>query len=1015
MKKILAIDDKKANLTTIKAVIKSYIPDCKVLTAQSGKEGIEIAKNEQPDTILLDIIMPEIDGLEVCKRLKTDEATKNIPVIMISALRKDTESRIKSLSYGADIFISMPYDPVELCAIVNVMLRIKEAGDKLHAEKMNLEELIQKRVKELLAINKKLQLEITGRKFAEETIHHLNTVLRAIRSVNQLITQEINKDILLQKTCDILTETRGYYGAWIAIVNKNKKFKSFSESGIGKDFLQLMEALKGGEPVECVKRALNQSGVILIEDHNSVCKGCPLLGKVPHEKELTIQLAYNKKTFGVLSVSLPAELTTDKKEQSLFIELAGDISFALHNIEVDEQRKQAEEALRKSEQKLRNIFENSTNLFYSHTPEHILTYLSPQVENILGYTQEEALIKWTELMSDNPINEIGFNNTVKAIETGKSQPTYELELVKKKGEKIWVEVREAPVVKDGKTASIVGALTDITERKRADHIQKVLYNISNAVSATDNLEKLIGLIQKELGTIIDTTNFYIALYDSKTDSLSLPFFVDEKDKLTSFPAGKTLTYYVIKTQKSLLADKERMKKLEESGDVESFGADSEVWLGVPLRIEGEVTGVLAVQSYADKNTYNESDMEILEFISDQISISIDRKNAEEDLINALERATESDRLKSAFLNAMSHELRTPLNAVIGFSELIDKYTLIDDILDFCKTINNSGNHLLGIVEDIFDISMIESGELKIRKEKFEIAGFFKNIQTILIDEQKKENNQNIEILFKTCENYKDILVYSDHHKLKKILIHLLKNALKFTHEGYIEYGVSIVNINNESFLKFFVKDTGIGISKEKQKFIFNIFRQADDSDTRQYEGVGVGLSIAKRLTEFLGGKIWLESDEGKGSTFYFALPYTENVLKENVKKSAGTKKVNDFSDKTVLIVEDVESNYLYLEALLKALNLEILWAENGKEAMQFCYDNPDIDLVLMDIKMPVMDGYEASRKIREFNKDVVIMAQTAYALAGDRKKALEAGCNDYISKPIKKKILLEKIEKYLGK
>ena len=273
--------------------------------------------------------------------------------------------------------------------------------------------------------------------------------------------------------------------------------------------------------------------------------------------------------------------------------------------------------------------------------------------------------------------------------------------------------------------------------------------------------------------------------------------------------------------------------------------------------------------------------------------------------------------------------------------------------------------------------------------------------------------RTIEIRFKPCENYKDLLVYSDHLKLKQILIHLLNNALKFTHEGYIEYGFSIENINNESLLKFFVKDTGIGISNEKQKLIFDIFRQADDSDTRNYDGLGVGLTISKRLTEFLGGKMWLESEEGKGSTFYFTLPYTENVLKENVKKSAETKKANDFSDKTVLIVEDVESNYQYLEILLKKFNIQILWAQDGSEAIRVCSDNQEIDIVFMDIKMPGISGYEATRQIKKFRPELPIIAQTAYALYGDDKKAEKAGCNDYITKPFKRKTIEKLILKYL--
>ncbi len=840
MKKILAIDDRKNNLFALKEMINSLMPDCNLLTAQSGREGIDIAKTEQPDTILLDIVMPEMDGYEVCRRLKEDELTKYIPVIMITAIKTDTECRVEGLDVGADAFLSKPFDSTELTAQINVMLRIKQAEDKLRLEKSDLEKAVLEKTKRLNRVNEELLLEISERNKIEEILHESEKRLKDITFSMADWIWEVDE--------------RGYY-----------------------------------------------------------------------------------------------------------------------------------------------------------------TYCSKKGQDIMGYSTKEILGKTPfDFMAPDEARKIG--EIFSEIAANK-KPIKDLENwnIRKDGEEICLLTNGVPILdKEGNLKGYRGVDKDITKRKHAEKIQKVIYNISNAVITTDNLKKLLILIQKELGRIIDTTNFYIALYDSKTDTISLPFFVDEKNKLTSFPAGKTLTYYVIKTQKSLLATKERISKLEKSGDVEIFGSDSEIWLGVPLKIEGEVTGVLAVQSYINKNAFDESDMEILEFVSYQVGISIERKKAEQDLKTALKKATESDHLKSAFLNAMSHELRTPLNAIIGFSELINKDTSIKDILNYSKTINYSGNHLLSIVEDIFDVSMIQSGDLEIHNEKFKIAGFFENIRTILKNEQNKQNKQNLVIRFKPCENYKELLVCTDYQKLKQILIHLLNNALKFTHEGYIEYGFSIENINDESLLKFFVKDTGIGISNENQKLIFDIFRQADDSDTRKYDGVGIGLSIAKRFTEFLGGDIWLESDEGKGSKFYFTIPYIENIVNENINKSTEIININDFSDKTVLIVEDVESVFQYLEVILKEFNIQILWVKDGSEAIRVCSDNSDIDIVFMDIKMPGISGYEATRQIKKVCPDLPIIAQTAYALVGDDKKAEEAGCDDYITKPFKKQILFNIINKYLA-
>ena len=242
-------------------------------------------------------------------------------------------------------------------------------------------------------------------------------------------------------------------------------------------------------------------------------------------------------------------------------------------------------------------------------------------------------------------------------------------------------------------------------------------------------------------------------------------------------------------------------------------------------------------------------------------------------IKAEEKAKETDRLKSAFLNTMSHELRTPLNAVIGFSEIINKDIPIDEILNYSKTINDSGIHLLKIVDDIFDITMIESGEVEIQKEEFNITTFMDDIHKILKAEQEETNKQHIDIYFNPAEKDKDFLVYTDRSNLKRILINLLKNALKFTHEGNIEYGYMKETQQEEPVLKFYVKDTGIGISEHKLEIIFDIFRQADDTDTRLYGGTGIGLSVSRKLVELLGGKIWVDTEEGKGSTFYFTLPY----------------------------------------------------------------------------------------------------------------------------------------------
>ncbi len=688
-------------------------------------------------------------------------------------------------------------------------------------------------------------------------------------------------------------------------------------------------------------------------------------------------------------------------------------------------QKEAADALQDSERKYKDLFEKSDDAVLIIS-ENFFIDCNMATVRMLRYKNKEDLLDThpSQLSPEKqPDGRLSFEKAEEMINLALKKGSHRFEWNHKKsdGEVFPVEVLLTAITNSVGKKIIHTVWRDITNRKRSEQIQKTLYNISNASISSDNIENLINLIQKELSTIIDTTNFYIALYNPESDTISLPFMADEKDKFETFPAGKTLTYYVIKTQKSLLATKDKLKELESSGEVESFGSDSEIWLGVPLKAEGKVTGVLAVQSYTDEFAYNISDMEILEFVSEQISISIDRKKAEQDLKTALHQATESDRLKSTFLATMSHELRTPLNAIIGFSSLVDNKTDIDKIIQYNNTIHSSGNHLLNIVEDLFDITLIEAGESKLKKTRVNLNDILNDIHEITKAEQENLNkpNLNLKLIFDSSDQ--EIMFYTDPAKLKQILINLLKNALKFTHEGYVHFGYKIDEDKPKKSIEFFVKDTGIGIPEEKQKLIFDVFARLEDAHSATYGGTGIGLSIARRLTEMLGGTIWLVSDSKpdslfRGSTFYFTLPYEEAEYLDEIKVSKEVELVGPTTStgEYILIVEDDEYSFEFLKIVLEKPGTSIFRATDGEEAIKFCEENPDTDLVLMDINLPTMNGFEATKRIKKFRPQLPIIAQTAYAISGDREKALAAGCEDYISKPIKKDELIEKINKLLN-
>jgi len=365
-----------------------------------------------------------------------------------------------------------------------------------------------------------------------------------------------------------------------------------------------------------------------------------------------------------------------------------------------------------------------------------------------------------------------------------------------------------------------------------------------------------------------------------------------------------------------------------------------------------------------------------------------------------------------------------MNGILGFSELLKEPDLTgEQQQNYIRIIEKSGARMLNIINDIVDISKIESGQMKLDIKETNINELIEYIYTFFKPEVEAKG---MKLFFRNFLPAKEAIITTDREKVYAILTNLVKNAIKYSKEGSIELGYEHVaetghvletrhalSMPRQTFLQFYVKDNGIGIPKDRQEAIFERFIQADIVDKMARQGAGLGLSISKAYAEMLGGKIWLESQEGIGSTFYFTLPYNAHPLKEVAsQQSATSDKTDQIRKLKILIAEDDEVSEMLLDKTVKMFGKEILKARTGIEALEVCKKNPDTNLVLMDIQMPVMNGYEVTRKIREFNKEVIIIAQTAYGQSGDREKAIEAGCNDYIAKPIKKDELMGLIQKY---
>lgn len=382
----------------------------------------------------------------------------------------------------------------------------------------------------------------------------------------------------------------------------------------------------------------------------------------------------------------------------------------------------------------------------------------------------------------------------------------------------------------------------------------------------------------------------------------------------------------------------------------------------------------------------------------------EKKRILKDLVAAKEKAEESDRLKTAFIHNISHEIRTPLNSIIGFGQYLSEADLPEnERIEMYDHLQKSSARLMNTVDDYVDIAMIVTSTMKVNKKEFLIQSFF---DEFVADTFHLFNHLKVEYIIDTPIQNSNVSLCSDKELIKKILFKLIDNAIKFTTRGSITCGYKIL----DDYVEFFVKDTGKGIAQEKIDMIFQMFSQEESSVTSGYEGSGLGLTISKGLLNLLGGDIQVSSVKGIGSNFSFRIPFkTKNT---ETTPSKDFKLVEIKNKPVILVAEDDELNYMYMETLFNRSGFEYFHVENGLEAVELCKNNPQINIVFMDIKMPVMNGLEATKLIRDIRPDLPIIATTAYAQTGDEERFLSEGCNDYLSKPIRKEKLMEIIRKY---
>ncbi len=638
------------------------------------------------------------------------------------------------------------------------------------------------------------------------------------------------------------------------------------------------------------------------------------------------------------------------------------------------ERKLAEQLLIESEEKYRGLVENSPDGIVIYVNERI-TYANSEALRIVKAINNEQVIGKSVLEFIHPDSRESIIQRMKEVVLDyNASEVVEEKLITSTGETIYVEIKAIPTIFEQQEAIQV-IIHDITERKRTEDKIKQL---SQAVEQS----RVAIVITNTLGEIE-----YINPKFAETTGYSVDEILGQNSRILK--SGHTTQSEYKHLWRTLIAGEE--------------------WFGEFHNKRKD--GTLYWESASISPIFN-SQGKATHYIAIKEDIT-ERKNVEQQLIKAKEKAEESDRLKLSFLANMSHEIRTPMNGILGFTELLKERNLHREIQqEYINIIEKSGIRMLNIINDIISISKIESGQVVVALSETDIKEQLEFLTTFF---KPEATNKGIKLLVKNLLSPTETIVKTDKEKLYAILTNLIKNALKFTAGGTIEFGCEKKGKN----LEFFVKDTGLGISNSQKNIIFERFRQANDTISRSHEGSGLGLAISKAYIETLGGKIWVESEEGKGSNFYFTLPYNpkSGEKEKTVSKKAptGEKIENKIKDLRILIVEDDAISKLLITIAVKPYSKEIIKVSTGIEAIDACRKNPDIDLVMMDINMPEMDGYEATKKIRQFNKNLIIIAQTANGMQSDHDNAIKAGCTDYISKPINISSLGTMIQKYFKK
>ena len=640
------------------------------------------------------------------------------------------------------------------------------------------------------------------------------------------------------------------------------------------------------------------------------------------------------------------------------------------------ERKLAEQTLKESEERYRTLFENSLEAILLTDYKREIYDANPAACKMFGLTVDEIRSKGLDGLLDTTDNHMEHD----FAEKGQATECRELKFKHSSGALFTGEVFSTVFKnKDGRTLTSM-FIRDITNRKKAEEtikeertlLRNIVDNLPIALYLKDNQARKVLCNPMDLKFIGRPASDVIG----RNDRELLPSEVAERTIADDFE--------VLTTGRPVINREEHI--------VNNQGKS--VWLNT-IKI-------------ANRNQFGD----IMGIIGMGIDIT-ERKKAEEELIKAKEKAEESEKLKTAFLCNMSHEIRTPMNAILGFSEYLVRPGISEEKrASFSKVIKDRVHDLLAIVEDILDISQIEVGQMNLVNATVYVEHLLKqSYDTFQLRKDIIRPNSNIKFSLLLENEIKGLKIITDEIRLKQVIANLLENAFKFTEDGLIELSCKIVSDHE---LLFTVSDTGIGIAADKQSIVFDRFRQVDDfPETRRFGGTGLGLAIAKGLVTLMGGEIWLESRENVGSKFFFTLPFQSTEVHEKELIENDMLNIPHWKGKTILIVEDDKTNAELLKEMILPTKAKTIIAYKASDAITEFKKNHDIDIILLDIRLPDINGIEIVPIIKELRPYVPVIAQTAYASASDYQKCMDVGCDGYISKPINYEEIIEIIDRFI--